>query len=202
MKIGVLGGTFDPVHCGHLAVASEARRRLNLDEVVFMPAGHPYFKEAAAISTAEHRINMLKLAIEETPYFNISYLEIERPGPSYAVDSMVKMKAQLKSSDELFFILGWDSLLTLPRWYEADRLIQLCRIVASPRPGFSQPDIHALEKDLPGVSKRVVILDKPFIDISATSIRDRVRQSLSIEGLVPTQVAKYIQEKALYWACP
>jgi len=198
MKTGVMGGTFDPVHLGHLAVAAEAVRELALDEIIFMPAGHPYFKAQAKISPAEDRVNMLKLAIAGLPHYRISLIEIERPGPSYAVDSMDKMRTQMDPSDELFFIMGWDSLLTLYRWYEAGRLIRLCRIIAAPRPGYARPDLSSLEKDLPGISKRAVVMDGPLVDISSTDIRQKARQGLSIDSLVPPGVAQYIRERGLY----
>ncbi len=197
-NIGLLGGTFDPVHLGHLAVAEEARSQVNLTEVVFIPAGHPYFKAFAYISPAEHRVTMLKLAIADKSYFKISLMEIERPGPSYAIDTVSKIKSQLSDGGEIFFIMGWDSLLTLPQWQDPEKLISLCRIIAAPRPGYSKPDNSLLEKDLPGISQRTVILDKPLIDISATEIRERVRHGLPIDNMVPAPVAKYIQEKGLY----
>ena len=133
-----MGGTFDPVHLGHLAVAEEAQRQIGLSEVIFVPAGHPYFKALARISAAEHRLQMLKLALANEPQFKLSLLEIERPGPSYAVDTLASLKGQIEASDELFFILGWDSLLTLPKWQEPQRLIELCYLVAAPRPGFDR----------------------------------------------------------------
>jgi nicotinate-nucleotide adenylyltransferase len=197
-NLGILGGTFDPVHLGHLAIAEEARQQLNLAEVIFIPAGHPYFKTLAFISPPEHRVNMLNLALAEKAYFKISLTEIKRPGPSYAVDTVAKMKRQLSADDEIFFILGWDSLLTLPRWEQPERLIKMCKIVAVPRPGYPQPDLRLIEPDLPGVTQRTVILEKPLIDIRSTDIRERVRKGLSIDNLVPPAVVKYIQEKALY----
>jgi nicotinate-nucleotide adenylyltransferase len=197
-RIGVMGGTFDPIHLGHLAVAEEAHQLLGLSEVRFMPAGHPYFKEAAAISPSADRVNMVNLAIGGKPYFKISLLEVQRSGPSYAVDSMDKTKKQLGTGDELFFIMGWDSLMTLHLWFEAARLIRICRIVAAPRPGYPRPDVNLLEKDLPGISERTVVMDRPLVDISATSIRQSVRQGLPIDGMVPGEVAKYIREKGLY----
>jgi nicotinate-nucleotide adenylyltransferase len=198
MKIGVMGGTFDPIHLGHLAVAEEAHQLLGLSEVRFMPAGHPYFKEAAAISPSADRVNMVNLAIAGKPYFTVSLLEVKRPGPSYAVDSMATMKKELGDGDELYFIMGWDSLMTLHLWFEAARLIRICRIVAAPRPGYPKPDVSQLEKDLPGIGARAVVMDKPLVDISATSIRQRVRQGLPIDGLVTVAVADYIKEKKLY----
>jgi nicotinate-nucleotide adenylyltransferase len=198
MKSGILGGTFDPIHLGHLAVAEEARRRLIMDEVVFVPAGHPYFKAYAYITPAEHRVNMLNLAIADKPNFKISLMEIRRPGPSYAIDTVAKMKRQLGPGDEIFFIMGWDSLLALPQWQEPERLIKLCRIVAAPRPGYAEPNIGILENDLPGISQRTVVMDQPRVDISATDVRERVRKGLPIDKMVPPAVAKYIKEKGLY----
>jgi nicotinate-nucleotide adenylyltransferase len=198
MNIGVIGGTFDPIHLGHLAVAEEARSQLNLAEVLFVPAGHPYFKANAFITPPEHRVGMLNLALADKPYFKISLIEIKRTGPSYAVDTLSRMKRQLNASDEIFFIMGWDSLLTLPRWQEPERLIRLCRIVAAPRPGYPKPDINLIEKELPGLSQRSVVMDKPLIDISATEIRERVLQGLPIEAMVPLAVARYIREHGLY----
>ena len=111
-----------------------------------MPAGHPYFKEAAVISPSADRVNMLNLAIAGKPYFKVSLLEMKRPGPSYAVDSMATMKKELGDGDELFFIMGWDSLMTLHLWFEAARLIRICRIVAAPRPGYPKPDVRPARK--------------------------------------------------------
>lgn len=197
-KIGIIGGTFDPVHLGHLAVGEEARRQAGLAEIIFVPAGHPYFKAAALISPAEQRIKMLELAIGNTPQYKLSLLEIQRPGPSYAVETVAKIKSQLQTVDEIFFIMGWDSLLTLPRWEQPERLISLCKIIASPRPGFSKPDINLIEKDLPGISQRTIVMEKPLVNISATEIRERVRRGLPIDDMVPVAVAKYIKETGLY----
>jgi nicotinate-nucleotide adenylyltransferase len=197
-KIGVMGGTFDPVHLGHLAIAEEARQQIGLEEVIFLPAGRPYFKDLATISPAEDRINMLKLALAGKAYFRISLMEIMRPGPSYAVDSIAQMKEKLEPDDEIFFIMGWDSLMTLHLWQEPQRLISLCRVAAAPRPGYSKPDIALIEKDLPGISQRVIVMEKPLIDISATDIRQRVLRGLPIDHLVPVEVARYIREHQLY----
>jgi nicotinate-nucleotide adenylyltransferase len=198
LKIAVLGGTFDPVHIGHLAVAAEALSLLSLSRLIFMPAGRPYFKNLQNISAAQDRLNMLELAIAGHPDYQISLIELKREGPSYAVDSMSRIKASLNPEDELYFILGWDSLLSLPLWFEASRLIEICRIVAAPRPGYPLPDVSKIEKDLPGLSQRCIVMEGPLIDISSTVIRQRVAEGLPIDEMVPPAVAGYIREKGLY----
>jgi nicotinate-nucleotide adenylyltransferase len=198
MKIGVLGGTFDPVHVGHLIVADEVTARLGLAEVLFVPAGQPYLKVNTSILAAEQRIKMLSLAIADKPSFRLSTMEIERAGPTYTVDTIEELRRQLGAGDELFFILGWDNLLDLPRWHQPSGLISMCRLVAVPRVGCPVPDLGSLEAAIPGLSQRVIMLDKPEIDVSASVIRDRVRQGLAISHLVPEAVEKYIKEKGLY----
>ena len=198
MKIGVFGGTFDPIHLGHLAIADEAMKLLGLNKVIFMPAGQPYFKDKRTISPAEDRVKMIKLAITDRPAYSISRLEIERPGPSYAVESVAKIKKELNPTDEVFFIMGWDSVMSLHLWHEAEMLIHLCRIVAAPRPRYPKPDLKSLERGLPGIAGRVVLMERPLIDISATQIRERVRKHLSINGLVPSAIEGYIRENGLY----
>jgi nicotinate-nucleotide adenylyltransferase len=198
MKIGVLGGTFDPIHNGHLIVAEEVRARLNLAEVLFVPAGLPWLRMDSPISAAEHRIQMVRLAIGNKPYFKLSTIEVERAGPSYTVDTIAELKGQLGAGDELFFILGWDSLAELPKWREPERLIKMCYLVAVPRPGYLQPDIKFLEATIPGLAQRVILLDTPEVDISGSVIRRRVAQGLSIAHLVPEPVDRYIREQGLY----
>ena len=198
MNIGVMGGTFDPVHIGHLAVAEEARARLNMAEILFVPAGQPWLKADTYISPAEHRINMLRLAIADKPYFKLSTMEIERAGASYAVDTAAELKGQLDAADELFFILGWDSLTELPQWREPQRLIEICHLVVALRPGYPAPDLKKLEVAIPGISQRALILDKPEVDISASEIRERVARGLSIRHLVPQPVNRYIKKHKLY----
>ena len=198
MNIGVLGGTFDPIHMGHLVVAEEAKARLNLAEVLFVPAGLPWLRANSSLSAAEHRVQMVRLAIADKPYFKISTTEVERAGPSYTVDTIAELKGQFGAEDELFFILGWDCLTELPKWREPSRLVAMCRLVAVPRVGSPAPDLSSLEADIPGLAKRVILLDKPRVDISASGIRDRVAQGLSIEDLVPEPVERYIREQGLY----
>ena len=198
MNIGVLGGTFDPIHMGHLVVAEEAKVRLKLAEVLFVPAGLPWLRVNSPLSAAEHRVQMVRLAIGDKPYFKLSTTEIERAGPSYTVDTIAELKGPLGAKDELFFILGWDCLAELPKWREPSRLITMCRLVAVPRVGSPAPDLNSLEASIPGLTNRVILLDKPRVDISASEIRDRVARGLSIEHLVPEPVARYIGEQGLY----
>jgi nicotinate-nucleotide adenylyltransferase len=198
MKIGVLGGTFDPIHIGHLKVAEEVTARLNLSEIIFMPAGQPWLKGDNLISLAEHRVEMVRLAIAGKPYFKLSTIEIDRAGPTYTVDTIDELRRQLGSGHELFFILGWDNLIQLPQWQEPSRLIKLCRLVAVPRVGYPDIDLSSLDAVIPGLYQRVILLDSPRVDINASIIRQRVGQGLSIHHLVPEPVERYIKQHRLY----
>ena len=200
MNIGVLGGTFDPVHNGHLILAEEARSWLNLAEVLFVPAGQPWLKVDRPISPAEHRLQMLRLALADKTYFKLSTMEIERAGPSYSVDTITELREPLGSEDELFFILGWDNLAELTQWREPSRLIELCYLVAAPRPGYPRPNLKNLEASIPGISTRVMLMKKPEVDITASAIRERIPKGLSVRHLVPEPVNRYIKEHKLYIA--
>ncbi len=200
MNIGVMGGTFDPVHMGHIIVAEEAKTRMNLAETLFVPAYLPWLKSDSPISAAEHRVEMVRLAIADKQYFKLSTVEIERGGLSYTVDTITSLRDQIGAEDEIFLILGWDNLAELPQWHEPSRLITMCRLVVVPRPGYSRPELKSLGKSLPGISQRVIFLDKPEIDISASNIRERVAKGLSVHHLVPKPVNGYIKEHKLYRA--
>lgn len=198
MDIGVLGGTFDPVHRGHLAIAAAAMDRLKLSQVLFVPAGVPWLKGHRHITSAEQRVEMLELAIAPHPSFRVSRVEIERPGPSYTTDTLEQLKRELDGDVELYFILGEDALAELPLWNQPQRIVELCHLVAARRPGSRPPDLKSLEGSLPGVSQRVIILDNEPVDASSSGIRGRVAGGLSIDGLVPDAVARYIEEHGLY----
>ncbi len=200
MKIGVLGGTFDPVHLGHLKIAEEARESLNLSELIFVPAGQPPLKLPHPITSAEHRLEMLRLAVGDSPHLKVSTMEIERSGPSYTVDTVAELRGQYGSEDELFFILGWDSLAQLEEWREPSRIIRMCYLVAVPRPGCQQPNLEALEANIPGISQRVVFLERPRVDISASAIREMAARGMSLSQLVPQPVEEYIRQHELYSA--
>jgi nicotinate-nucleotide adenylyltransferase len=198
LKTGVLGGTFDPIHNAHIIVAEEAIFSLDLAEVLFIPTAQTPLKEDLPMSAAEHRVQMVRLSIAGYPHFKLSTVEIDRPGISYTVDTISELRDNLGAEDELFFIVGWDSLAQLHRWKEPARMVQMCHLVAVPRPGYSLPDLDSLEKDVPGLSQKLIVLDKPEIDISSTSIRERVARGLSIDHLVPPPVADYIKQNRLY----
>ncbi len=200
MNIGVLGGTFDPIHNGHLLLAEEVRAKLNLAETLFVPAGQPWLKADNHISSAERRVEMVRLAIADKPYFKMETLEVDRPGPSYTVDTIAELKARRGSGDQLFFILGADNLAELPLWWEPSRLISMCHLVVVPRPDYPLPSLKALAAIIPGLSQKVMLMDKPEIDISASAIRGRVARGLSIHHLVPEPVELYIQQHELYRA--
>ena len=198
MNIGVLGGTFDPIHMGHLIIAEEVRARLDLTEVLFVPAGQPLLKPNNVISPAQHRVEMVRLAIADEPSFKLATMEIERPGPSYTVDTITELGSQIRAGAKLFFILGWDNLIQLPQWHQPRRLVKLCRLVPVPRVGHPSPDLDSLEAAVPGLSQSLIMLDTPQIEISASEIRDRVARGLSIHQLVPEPVERYIKQHGLY----
>jgi nicotinate-nucleotide adenylyltransferase len=198
MKIGVLGGTFDPVHRGHIKVAEAARDRLSLDRLLMVPAGRPPFKGDEPVTPAEHRLAMLRLAVPGMPGIEVSTIEMERPGPSYTVDTIAALRERYGGDDEIYFIIGWDSLAQFPEWRESERILDMCVLIAVPRPGRAQPDVTALEAALPGISGRLVFLDGPRVDVSASEVREKVASGKSIERLVPGPVADYIKVHGLY----
>lgn len=206
MNIGILGGTFDPIHIGHLVIAEEARITLGLREVLFVPAGQPWLKLDRDVSPAAHRVEMVRRAIADNPHFKLCTLEVERTGPSYTVDTLTILREQMGSEAEFFFMLGRDTLADLPLWKDPKRVAQLCRLVVAPRPvlkgaeGPEPRDLEHLETALPGVLDKVIRLDMPVIGVSSSEIRRRVAQGMSFRYLVPPEVARYITEQKLYMA--
>lgn len=194
-RIGVLGGTFDPIHYGHLAAAEEARAKLNLREVVFVVAGLPPHKLDEEIAPAEDRYAMVELAVASNPHFSVSRIDIDRPGPSYTVDTIALLRQEW--TEEIYFIMGIDSLMEIDTWHQPQRLIQLCRLVAVERPGFV-PDLERLEAAVPGITARTEIIDMPEVDISSTDLQRRVREELPIKYQVPPGVEQYIYQHRLY----
>lgn len=198
MNAGVLGGTFDPIHFGHLAIAEEARRRLPLSRVIFVPAGHPWLKVGREITPSVYRIKMIELAITGMPYFELSTIEIKRQGPSYTVDTLSTLQKELGAKAKLFLILGWDSLNELPMWHNPAELVKMCKLAVFNRTSSNSPDLAALEASVPGVTQSTILLDMKPVDISSTDIRMRAAKGLSLSGLVPEQVERYIKEQKLY----
>jgi nicotinate-nucleotide adenylyltransferase len=197
VRRGLLGGTFDPPHIGHLQIAEAARRKLCLDEVVFIPAGLPWVKASMKVTPACHRLEMIKLATAGLPYFTVNDIEVKRPGPSYTWQTLQELKSQYPE-DELYFILGWDNLSSLPSWHHPDRIVKAACLVAAPRVGTPRPNVHELDERVPGLAARTAILTEPEINVSATAIRERVRKGESIDHLVPAPVANYIEQNNLY----
>ncbi len=196
-RVGVIGGTFDPIHYGHLIIAEEARVKVGLAKVIFIPAGNPPHKLRRPYSPAHHRYRMVELAIASNPYFEISPIEINRPGPSYSVDTMAMLREEMGPDVELYFIMGVDSLAGILTWHKPEELIKLCKIIAVNRPGYGV-DIDALDSLIPGIKEQVIFIKAPEIGISSTEIQQRVREGLPIKYLVPPEVERYIYENNLY----
>ncbi|MDH4138291.1 MAG: nicotinate-nucleotide adenylyltransferase [Anaerolineae bacterium] len=197
MRVGVFGGTFDPIHIGHLVIAEEAWMELELERVVFIPAGLPPHKLDHVMSPVEHRLAMVELAIASNPHFAVSRVDIDRFGPCYTVDTIEFLRDEWGGGVEIYFIMGSDSLLDILTWHNPRRLIRLCRFAVVSRPGY-QVDFDELDALLPGVASRVQMLNAPGLDISSTDIQRRVREGLSIKYQVPEAVEDYIYQHKLY----
>ncbi len=200
MKVGMLGGTFDPIHLGHLILAEQARAGLGLDRVLFVPAGQPWRKAGRQIAPVADRVAMVRAALGDDPYFELSLVESERAGPSYTADTLEALHEQLGDGVELFFILGQDALADLPNWRDPGRIVARARLVVAARAGWTPADLAALERVAPGIRERIDVVVMPRIDISSTDIRRRVTAADSIRFLVPPAVERYIAETGLYRA--
>ena len=190
-RLGVMGGTFDPIHLGHLVAASEVLHSFGLDRVVFMPAGDPWQKRSE--TAAEDRFMMTSLAVAGFQSFSVSRLELDRKGPTYTADTFETLREFYGPDVEMFLIVGADAVLNLSTWKKLDRLKELVEVIAVTRPG-SDLASFAQSDDIPTVHVR----EMPGIAISATDIRDRVRQGKPIDFLVPPEVARYIRQNGLY----
>ena len=198
MRIGLLGGTFDPIHMGHLLIADAARERLELDSVVFIPAGHPWLKAGRDISGPDHRLAMVELAIRQDPGFSVSKIELDRPGPTYTVDTLEQIRDELGRDHALFLILGMDSLTELGRWRMPGRIFELCTVVGVSRPGHEDLVLSRIDEIADGASRRVELVCGPNVSISGTEIRGRVATGQPLGSWVPEAVEAYILEHGLY----
>ncbi len=196
MKLGILGGTFDPPHFGHLRLADAALRQLQLDRVLFVPAGVQPLRQQERHTDPEVRARLVELAIADEPRFALSRLDLDRPGPHYTVDLLALVQQHYPEA-MLWFIMGEDSLGDLLRWREPQRLITLARLAVLQRPGY-EPDWPTLLTALPELRARLDWIKRTEIDIAATDIRDRAKNGQSIDHLVPEAVANYIAEHHLY----
>jgi len=199
MNIGIYGGTFDPVHLGHLIVAEEVRVKLGLKRVLFVPAGKPWMKASRReITSGDHRLAMIRLAIAGNPDFDVSTIDLERPGQSYSVETISCLREVLGPEAKIYFILGCDALNEVHLWKDPARLISMCYMVAAPRPGCKPPDLERLEQLLPGISGRTVNLEMEPVGISSSEVRRRLAAGLSVRYFLPPGVEPYIRRYGLY----
>jgi nicotinate-nucleotide adenylyltransferase len=193
-RVGVMGGTFDPIHHGHLVAAEEARWQFGLDRVVFVPTGQPWQK-AAGVSDAEDRYLMTVIATASNPAFSVSRLEIDSPGPTYTVDTLRRLRAEMDPDVRLFFVTGADAVLQILTWKDPDEVLALAELIAATRPGH---DLADLAEKVPAAAGRVHPMRIPALAISSTEIRARVAAGAPIQYLVPEGVARYIEKRGLY----
>ena len=195
-RIGVMGGTFDPIHYGHLVTAEEALVQFNLDRVLFMPTGQPVAKRASAVTGPEHRYLMTVIATASNPDFEVSRLEIDRPGPTYTVDTMTQLLGIYGPAAALYFITGADAVFEILGWKDADRLADVCRLIAATRPGYDLSRFEQTHEE--GRSPVVEFMEVPALAISSTDIRGRVRARRPVRYLLPEAVAAYVTKNGLY----
>jgi nicotinate-nucleotide adenylyltransferase len=195
MRLGILGGTFDPIHNGHLFIAEEARIRFALDRVLFVPNAVSPFKASGDVSDQEHRFEMTRLAVEGNEAFEVSRLEIERPAPSYTVDTL-RDGRETHPRAVLFFITGSDAVADIEEWHEPEEVLQLARIIAVTRSGFSPADLTSRLAE--STLARIDWIDSVKLDISATDLRARARSGLPLRYLTPDAVVDYVGRHGLY----
>ena len=196
-RIGVLGGTFDPPHLGHLWLGALAADAIDLDRVLFMPAAQPPHKDERVVSRATDRLLMTRLAILADPAFELSAIEMERSGPSYTIDSVAELK-RLTPDATLYLVMAADSLAQIDTWREPDRLLDEIEWVVGPRPGSNHPDRSVIEERFGERAARIHLLDGPSLDVSSSEIRRRVAAGHTIRYLVPRDVEEMIIDRRLY----
>ncbi|MDI6829709.1 MAG: nicotinate-nucleotide adenylyltransferase [Actinomycetota bacterium] len=201
-RIGVMGGTFDPIHTGHLVTAEEALHQFGLDEVLFIPSGHPPHKEDRESLDPESRYLMAVIATADNPRFRVLRMELERPGPSYTIDTVRELRRLYGPGTDIFFITGADAILEILTWKDPEKLLREARFIAATRPGY---DLKRLEDALPEAEKerhaedpRVLVMEIPALAISSTDIRERVREGRPVTYLVPKGVREFIEKNGFY----
>ncbi len=193
-RVGVMGGTFDPIHYGHLVTAEEAEMQFGLDEVVFVPTGRPWMKADREVSPPEDRYLMTVVATASNPRFSVSRIDIDREGPTYAVDTLRQLADETPDA-ELYFITGADAMLEIFEWKDPEDVLSLAHFIAATRPGY---DLARFEAAAPTHHPRVSTMDIPALAISSSDIRARVREGRAIRYLLPEGVKSYIEKQALY----
>lgn len=198
-KIGILGGTFDPIHHGHLIVAEVVREESGLDKILFIPSGMPPHKDLSGVTCGEHRFNMVKEAINNNPLFEASRIEIEREGLTYTIDTLKRLKNMYGDDTGLFFIIGADVVGDILTWKDFEKVFSICEFIAVLRPEYKEDDF---EKNIEFLRSRYMakihIVNIPLIEISSTIIRGKVQNGKSIKYMVPDRVETYIKNNGLY----
>lgn len=196
-RLGVLGGTFDPIHHGHLVAAQEAQYQLELDRVLFVPVGQPPHKLDEPLSPAEHRVRMIEMSIEDRPGFVLSRVDVDRPGPQYTADTLALLHEEWGPGTRLFFVAGSDSLADILDWRDPGRILAQAELAVVERPGAGV-DVEGLERKLPGLRQRLHWVQMPLLEISSTDLRARVREGRPIGFFLPSAVESYVLEHGLY----
>ena len=198
MRRGIFGGTFDPIHMGHLILAQEVHWRLGLDEVWFIPTGEPWMKRGQSLASKEHRKAMVELAIAGNKGFKLSTIEMDRPRETYTVDTLEELHQGEMQHDEVLFIMGLDTLHNMHKWKAPGRVLELVQLVVALRPGEGDLDLKALRAIDSSVAERLMTVDLPLIEISGTELRHRVTAGQPYRYLVPDAVGDYIETHGLY----
>ena len=197
-RIGILGGTFDPIHYGHIALGKKVASTLKLKRILFIPAGNPWMKSEKSVSSAHHRLKMLELGIAGIEEFSFSDMEIKRSGPTYTYETILDLTKDKLETKTIYLILGWDAIKEFHRWKNSDRLLKLVRIVAVARPGYEEFSTQYQENKDIRVFDEAVVIDKSISGITSTDIRERIKLKQSINNLVPKDVEENILEHGLY----
>jgi nicotinate-nucleotide adenylyltransferase len=194
-----MGGTFDPIHHGHLVTAQEALHQFGLDEVVFVPTGQPWMKADREVAPAEHRYLMTVLATASNPRFSVSRVEIDRGGPTYTIETLQELRRKADGEVDLFFITGADAMLEILLWKDPEEILAQAHVIAATRPGY---DLARFERETPTGHPNVSVMQIPALAISSTDIRQRVSTGLPIRYLLPDPVMTYIRKTGLYGTPP
>ena len=197
-RVGILGGTFDPVHRGHLEVARRAMEEAGLERIIFIPAAQPRLKAGQPTATAEQRLEMLRLAIGDTPGFEVSDIELSRTGPTKTVETLRELRELVAEHTELLFILGLDVLERFDQWIEPESVVEQARLLAVSRPGYTSFDWSGFYARNPYACGRVDCIDSAAVDVSASELRGRIAAGAAVGGLIPEAVEQYIRDNGLY----